>query len=1297
MKDQLHIIAAQKKKEKAFWLSQFEDMPTKEALLEVLVARTAKANAAVETIPFTINKETYTELMRICKNSDHSLHLFLHTALLVLQYKYTGTTTQTIGTTVYKQKSDQEKMINTVLPLKQQISSEDSIKKILLDTRAVVTEAVAHQNYPFEILKQHIHPEATAENPVLFDTALVLENIHDNNFPGALQPLLLFSFHNDQTQLKGKLSYQEGRISKDIATAITTHFADILQQIVAKIDTTVAKISLMPSAQKQQLANGWNATTNTISLDKTIHKLFEIQVDKTPDKDAIVFENKTLTYQELNKKATAVAGILQNKGIKKGEVVAIMTSTSFEMIISVFAVLKAGGCFLPVDPANPTERIQSIANDSNVRYILTNGNQTKNFTSEVELIHINSETLNTTDTAFKSHAGNSSETCYVVYTSGSTGVPNGVKVSHSALANLCAWHNDFFEVSATARATKIAGFGFDASVWEIMPYIIQGGTLFLTSDTIKYDIHELHLFLEENSITHSFLPTKLGEAYIQRYDSSSLQHLLVGGEKLARVKKRSYTITNAYGPSENAVVATAYKISKTAYETIPIGKPITNTKAYVIQPKTLELLPLGMCGELCISGASLASGYVSNDELTQQRFCKNLINNGEIAYRTGDLVRWNSEGNLEFIGRVDTQISLRGFRIEPQEIETAILKIIQATHCVIVKRAINESESVICAFIETTQKFDSKQLKQELKKSLPEYMIPTHIVQLEKLPLTTNGKIDKKVLQLPKRKTNDIVLPTNEIEEKLRHIWSRILKIDIETISTEESFLELGGNSLSVTLLKANIQDAYAVAISVKKLFEIVTIKNQAVYIASAEKATMVTIPKAISKTKYTVSSAQKRIFFHQQLHPTSTIYNIPNVFELKNYTHEKLEKAFQQLIARHEILRTSFQFEINEPVQIIHETVNFTIDVLHTTAASLETTLQNCVQPFQLETGTLCNVKIIHSDDAQTFLFIDIHHIICDGVSILILLNELLALYGGETLSQPTIQYRDFSEWEQATPQQLRKKSQEKFWRTELQKPIPTVNLITDFKRPNSASYEGSTLHFTLNSTEFERVQQATKAHKTTLFVFLLSTFKILLSKVTAQKDIIIGTAVTGREHMQLLDTVGNFVNTVCIRSQVEATESVAEYIKRLKTKIANVFEHQTYPFEELVEKLDITAEAARNPLFDIAFVLQNIADEQLRTVDKNGLSLKKVAQLAFTENTAKVDLVFTAILDGDQLAFTIGYKTKLFKESSIKQFFEYYKHVLNSIITNDQTSIQELNLPIKIKEVQKTKIDSFKEDFNF
>ncbi|WP_430412120.1 amino acid adenylation domain-containing protein [Kordia sp.] len=1297
MKDQLHIIAAQKKKEKAFWLSQFEDMLEEDILSEVLVARAAKATAAVEEISFSITDETYAQLMRICKKSDHSLHLFLHTALLVLLYKYTGTTTQTVGTTVYKQENDHEKMINTVLPLKQHISPEDSIKKTLLNTRTVVTTAIEHQNYPFEILKQQLHPEATVSNPVLFDAVLLLENIHNKSFLGELHPLLLFTFNNDQTELKGKLSYQEGRLSKEITTAITVHFKYVLQQIIQQLDSSVSKISLIPSAEEQQLANGWNATTSTISLNQTIHKLFEIQADTTPNKNAIVFENNALSYKELNQKANTLASVLQQKGIRKGEVIAVMTSTSLEMIIALVAVLKAGGSFLPIDPANPDERICAILKDSKVRFVMTNEVKTENLTSEVDFIKIDSEKLIETEATFTAHIGNSSETCYVIYTSGSTGTPNGVKVSHSALANLCNWHNDYFEVTTESRATKIAGFGFDASVWEIFPYLIQGGTLFLTSDAIKYDIHKLHTFLEENSITHSFLPTKLGEAYVQRYDCSSLKHLLLGGEKLARVKKRSYTITNAYGPSENAVVATAYKITKDIYDNIPIGKPITNTKAYVIQPKTLELLPLGMCGELCISGASLASGYMSNDELTKQRFCKDLINEGEIVYRTGDLVRWNAEGNIEFIGRIDTQISIRGFRIEPREIESAILNLINATHCIIVKKEINETESAICAFIETAQKIDIDTLKKDLKNHLPEYMIPLYIVQLEKLPLTTNGKIAVKKLQLPKRETQEIIAPVNKIEKELMHIWSRILTINNAKLSTTDSFFELGGNSLGITLLKANIQDVFKVDFSVKKLFEIVTIKRQAAYIETANTVTIDRIPKAISNTKYAVSSAQKRIFFHQQLNPSSTIYNIPNVFELKNYDLKKLENAFQQLIARYEILRTSFEFHINEPFQIIHDSIDFSIDEIYTTVSSLKTTLENCVQPFQLETGKLFKVAIVNSNDNQTFLFVDIHHMICDGVSILILLNELIALYGGETLSNPKIQYRDFSEWEHATAQQKRKKVQEKFWLTELQKPLPTVNLITDYKRPDHASYEGNTLHFKLNVAEFENVQQVTKTNETTLFVFLLTTFKILLSKVTAQKDIIIGTAVTGREHMQLLETIGNFVNTVCIRSQVEDDESVADYIKRLKVKMAEIYANQTFPFEEIVELLEIENEASRNPVFDIAFVLQNIVDEQIQTVDENGLSIIKVERLAFTENTAKVDLVFTAILDGDQLAFTIGYKTKLFKESSITQFFEYYKYILNTIITNDQTSIKDINLPMKVKEVQTTKIDSFKEDFNF
>ncbi len=1297
MKDQLHIIASQKKKENAFWSSQFENFSNTGVLSEVLLARASKSNVPYQKKSFAIEENDYKELMRICKNSDHVLHLFLHTALQVLLYKYTGTATQTIGTTIYTQQNDQEKLINTILPLQQQLVPKASIKKTLIHTRAVLSAAIEHQNFPLEVIKQQLQPKATNEDPVFFEVALLLENIHSKSYFGELQPLVLFAFQNKKTHLSGELNYQKGRISTETISAISKHFKYVLHQIIWKLDRSISEISILSPTEKQLLANGYNASTSTISLSNTIHKQFEDQTLKTPHNNAVVFENKALTYTKLNEKANSFARILQQKEIAKGEVIAVMTPTSIEMIIALFAVLKAGGCFLPIDPVNPTKRINAILKDSNVRFLLTNGIETENLNPEVAIIEMNDKAFTETDVTFTSHVGNSSEICYVIYTSGSTGIPNGVQVSHSALTNLCAWHNDYFEVTAESRSTKIAGFGFDASVWEIFPYLLQGGTLFLTADAIKYDIHQLHHFLEKNHITHSFLPTKLGEAYVQRYDSSTLKQLLLGGEKLSRIKKRSYTITNAYGPSENAVVATAFRVTKDTYKNIPIGKPITNTKAYIINPKTLELLPIGMCGELCISGASLADGYISNEKLTAQRFCKDLINNGEIAYRTGDLVRWNAEGDLEFIGRIDTQISIRGFRIEPQEIETAILKTIDATHCVVVKKMLNETESAICAFIETSQKIDLDKLKNDLKDRLPEYMIPLHIVSLEKLPLTTNGKIDVKKFQLPKQGTQEIVLPTTEIEEKLLQIWSRVLKLETEKISTTASFLELGGNSLSVTLLSANIQDTFQKHFPVKKMFQEATIQKQAMYIETAEISITIQIPKAVSKKSYALSSAQKRIFFHQKLNPSSTIYNVPNVFELTNYELKTLEEAFKKLIVRHEILRTSFQIEDKKPVQIIHDTIDFSIAVIQVQNESLETALQNLVQPFQLETGKLFKVTIIETDDAQRFLYIDIHHMICDGVSILILLNELVSLYSGNTLATPNIQYRDFSEWEHSTAQQLRKKAQEKFWLTALHKPLPPLDLITDFKRQNEVSYEGNTLHFKLDASDFENIKKITNANNTTLFVVLLTAFKILLSKITTQKDIIIGTAVTGREHSQLLNTIGNFVNTVCVRSQVDENERVTDYIKRLKPTVLEVFENQTFPFEEIVEKLNIDREASRNPVFDIAFVLQNIANEQVHTIEENSLSIKKIAQLAFTENTAKVDIVCTAILDGDQLAFTIGYKTTLFKESTINQLFEHYKHILNETIKNDHILIKEIHLPIKIKEVKAIEIDNFKEDFNF
>ncbi|HEY9059615.1 MAG TPA: amino acid adenylation domain-containing protein [Pseudobacteroides sp.] len=861
---------------------------------------------------------------------------------------------------------------------------------------------------------------------------------------------------------------------------------------------------------------------------------------------------------------------------------------------------------------------------------------------------------------------------YVIFTSGSTGKPKGVMVEHKALVNMCNWYNSCHKINADDRSTKFANCGFDASIMELFPILIKGGSIYILDSEIKSDLNKLNSYIEDNKITICFLPTQYCEQFME-LDNKTLRLVNTGGEKLKKFIKRGYTLVDNYGPTECTVVSTFFKVDR-PYGNIPIGKPICNTRAYVLDSNKRLLLP-GETGELYIAGGSLARGYLNRPDLTREKFIQDPFFSGERMYRTGDLARLLPDGNIEFTGRIDSQVKIRGYRIELGEIEHKLIEHPNVEQNVVDVYTRDNGEKCLCAYIVLNREMETNDLKRFLAKKLPKYMIPELFYKLDLVPLTPSGKVDRKRLPRPdgiNPNSENYMEPEGDIERRLAIIWQEVLKVP--SVGIHDDFFDLGGHSLKVLRAAVEINNSFEIDVSTAKLFKARTIKEQAIIISMCEQKNINPIMAAESREYYPASSSQKRIYALQQMDTHNTAYNITLAFVLKgDVSIERLKSAFIKVCKKHEILRTEFGMADGIVIQTIQDKFDIHIDYCKDTrheANSLDLLIKEFIKPFNLNNSPLFRVKLVKLKTNEYLFLFDIHHIIIDGSSFEILWDELSKAYNEEETGRPTVQYKDFSMWQLSELAEGRLDTQRKYWLSQFDEEIPDLKLPLDFERPDTRNFEGDTYRFDINSTITDKLTRLAADCGASMNMLLIAVYKILLAKYTGCEDIVIGTPVYGRSHPDLRDNIGMFANTIALRSSPSGQKRFIEYLADIKQCILNGMENQDYPFEEVVESVIKTYDTSRNPLFDTMFVTQRFTDGNLML---DGLVLEKIN---FNQSKAKFDLTCYAALDGDKLSIEIEYCTRLFRKEYIIRLSRHYMKIVEEILENPQIRIYEIEI---------------------
>ncbi|WHX35229.1 non-ribosomal peptide synthase/polyketide synthase [Paenibacillus polymyxa] len=1306
---------AQLAKQEAYWLDMFRgELPVLE--LPTDYPRPAMQSYEGRTLQLFMDSEKSEGLKRLAAENGATLYMVLLAGYTILLHKYTGQEDVVVGTPIAgRNHSDVQPLIGmfvNTLAIRSYPAAGKTFLDYLKEIKETTLGAFEHQNYPFEELVDKVNVARDLSRNPLFDTMFALQNTE--NLEIQLPGLHLSTYASEEIVSKFDLSLDVTEIEEGLeylfeyATALyktetveklAAHYLQLLESILRNPSATIAELGILTPAEKDQILGAFNPAQPEAAPAAAFHQLFEEQAKRTPEAAAVVYENDRLTYAELNERANRLAATLRTSGIGRETIVGILAERSVDLLVAVLAVWKAGGAYVPLDPDYPAERVRFMLEDSGAKVLLTQTalrERAEAWLGEEELalaavLYLDDETSYSEErtNADSFHEARPEDLAYVIYTSGTTGKPKGVMIEHRSLVNTAAGYRREYRLDQfPVRLLQLASFSFDVFVGDIARTLYNGGTMVIVPKDDRIDPSRLHHWIERERVTifestPALIVPFLEYVHEQRLDMSWMELLITSSDSCSVADYRTlqerlgslFRIINAYGVTEAAIDSSFYdeelaKLPQTG--NVPIGKAWLNAKFYIVDAH-LNPVPVGVLGELVIGGVGVARGYLNRPDLTAEKFVDSPFATGERLYRTGDLARWMPDGNVDFIGRIDNQVKIRGYRIETGEVEAKLLSVGGVTEAVVIVREDQEGQKALCAYYTAEEDLTAADLKRAIASELPGYMIPSYFVELECLPLTPNGKIDRKALPAPEGGAGggrEYVAPRTELEAKLAAIWQDVL-VREKAVGVTDNFFDLGGHSLRATTLVSKMHKELGVEFPLRDVFRYSTVEEMAAAMERLEIGSFTAIPAAEPSEYYPLSSAQKRLYILNQLEGAELSYNIPGAMLLEGeLDRQRFEEAFRGLVARHETLRTGFEMVKGEAVQRIYEEAAFQVEYVQISEEQAEETVRQFVRPFDLAKPPLLRVGLAELAPDRHILMFDTHHIVSDGVSVDVLIEEFVRLYSGEQLEPLRIQYKDYAVWQQSDEQKAQLAKQEAYWLDMFRGELPVLELPTDYPRPAMQSYEGRTLQLFMDSEKSEGLKRLAAENGATLYMVLLAGYTILLHKYTGQEDVVVGTPIAGRNHSDVQPLIGMFVNTLAIRSYPAAGKTFLDYLKEIKETTLGAFEHQNYPFEELVDKVNVARDLSRNPLFDTMFALQNTENLEIQLP---GLHLSTYAS---EEIVSKFDLSLDVTEIEEGLEYLFEYATALYKTETVEKLAAHYLQLLESILRNPSATIAELGI---------------------
>ncbi len=1273
--DNLHnvnIAASQNSRERDYWLAKLDGVQNKTSFPTDRLLSEDHKN--MDTLSFSVPETVVSSLNKIANGSQVRLFAILTTNLMTLLYKYTSSRDLSVCTPIYRQDIEGNFM-NTVLIIREILEESVSYKQQLLKTAKTIYEANENLNYPIESLLYQIDKLTASGENLLFDIGILLTNIHEKEYLNRMNLNLIFSFTEKENGLEGTLEFNSCLYEKASMLALMEHYINLLERGLSQLDFPVEQLEMIGEQERKKLLYQWNATEIGHNLNGGLVELFEETARKNPDHIAVKYKGESYRYCDLNKKANRLARTIKKTKRKQNSIVGLFMDRSYSMAVSILAVLKAGMAYLPIDPEYPADRILFMLKDSEVSVLLTDKDRLENFDYDGELIKVGREESYEEEDTDLNQTYSLESLTYIIYTSGSSGVPKGVMVKQK---NVLHYLNSFlqeFIITEKDRVIQVSSYSFDAFVEEFYPALIRGGTLIIPENEIIMDVRALVSFINQHGGTFMSCSPLLLNEINSLETKTSIRTFISGGDVLKTeyidyLQKHSQ-VYNTYGPTETTVCASYYKCtSDQLRKYVPIGKPIGNYKIYILD-QNCNITPVNVPGQLCIGGGGLTEGYLKREELTEEKFIPNPYIPEEKIYLTGDLARWLPDGNIEFLDRMDSQIKIRGYRIELEEIQTVLMSYPSVKDAIVILREDKTDDKYLCGYVISDGTADSSQIKNYMASKLPYYMIPAYIMELKKLPVNVHGKLDMNGLPDPKAMgaNEDLQAPTDPLEVKLMQIWIEVLGLNDTEISSNVDFFDLGGHSLKATRMMLRIFKDFNVQLPVSVIFENPTIKQLANYIRKSDKSSHWSIVPAETRDFYPLSSAQKRIFIMNRMQKENVNYNMTKAMRIEGeLDFQRFEEAWKEIIQRHEAFRTSFCFHGDEPVQIIHDDVPFSIRYREENGQSTEELIAEFITPLDISKAPILDIQLIGRKDGTHLLLFKMHHIIADGMSVDILIRDFMRLYRKEELEPVKLQYKDYAVWQNSRQKDTYLK-QEKYWLEQFSGSIPDIDFPRDFYDHSTECADGGRVWFDLDCEIYDKLNTLADQTSSTAFMILMSAYSILLSKYTVEEDIVVGTPFLGRLHSDLESTIGMFVNILPIRSKPNGRKMYIDFLREIKQTILNAQVNQEYQLQDLIEKLQIDRGNASNPLMRYLFSLENF-----EITDDFEFDQLKFTDIKFDPESTKSDISLLAIETDYGMRFEIEYLPILFKKETIEKLGANYISLLKQITDNPQITLEEL-----------------------
>ena len=1289
-------------KQKEYWRSIFQDevpylnLPTD-------FPRPAIQHYNGNSINLVIDELLTQKITKLNQKTETTMYMFLLSVFNILLSKYSGQEDIIVGSPIWgRNHIGLDKIIGmfaNTLAFRNYPCGEKEYLEFLAEVKENALKGYKNQDYPFDLLIDDLDLNRDLSRNPLFDVMFVLQNegkrneiklnnleinLLDGETTTSKFDLLLNAVEEDG-KIFLNLEYNTDLFCKNTIHAMLERFINLIKNIVEQPKSKIKELSMINEYEANALFNMCKGKTGE-KVEKTIIEMFEEQVEKTPDNIAIHYKGDNYTYNQINVKANQLTHILEEHGVYEGDTVALYMNRSVEMIIGLLAILKLNCSYLAIDNSYPKKRVEYMLKDSSAKLVLVNEeNKNIEFDTCKNIIVYNENELQKYDNSNKYYKRFPEQILYLVYTSGTTGFPKAVLITNRNLANLVIHQYENIDINFATSVLQFNTISFDVCYQEIFTTLLCGGKLCIIEEDNKIDVYNLGKFINNNNIEVCFLPTAYFKNIATNKDyiniiCSNLKHIICAGEKMILtedfkgfLKEKSLKIHNHYGPAETHVVTT-YTLDYNNFSYIPpIGKAIRNNEIYVMD-KYYNIQPVGIPGELFVAGDNVGAGYLNQKELTEERFINNPFVKDEVMYKTGDIARYLPDGNIEYLGRKDDQVKIRGYRIEIKEVENAILDYTGIKEVTVITADDKKHNKYLCAYYISNEEVSRNDLTEYLETKLPNYMIPSHLIQVDKFVLTNNGKIDKKYLRelLDKQvQNNEIIVPQNETENKVLSIWKEILEID--KISVVDKFFDIGGNSLNALELAAEIKKKFNVEIGIRHIFEMPSIKEQAEYIQRKYELTESRFTVAPKKDFYPLSYAQKRMYILSQKKEIGTSYNMTSAIKITgNLDLDKTINCFNEILNRHEILRTSFVNVDGKTMQKIEEDVQLALEYEIINENDVAGRITSFIKEFNLDKAPLFRLKLMKINANEHILVIDMHHIIFDGYSIKILIEEFKKLYLGESLEPVEFQYKDYSEWQ--SKQFMIDSEQETYWMEKYKTLPPILDIPTDYPRPSIMKYEGASYSFEISREITERLRKISKDNNTTMFMNLIAIYNVFLAKLTGQEDIVVGLPIAGRDHSETQKIMGLFLNTLALRNQPENNKQFLAFLNEVRENALKAYENADYPFEMLLEKISWKGDGNRTPLFDTVFNVQDISLLNNEVSNENEQIQLKVYD--FERNRTTFDLIFFLYEYSDKIVFNCDYSTSLFNKETIEYFMKEYVHLIEEVSINPTKQISDFNL---------------------